>query len=82
MVLFIVGDEVNDIYSTTKTKQLAQKQCKEVRTVNYHTSSIGAHVTPRQCLQYSAGMTLPVSDTQSPQIVSLLVLLNPPEGDL
>ena len=43
MVLFIVGEDVNGVFCTTKTEQTVQKQGKKVRVVTYHAATIRAH---------------------------------------
>ena len=46
MVQLSVDWEVDEVFSTTKTEQTAQKQGKKVRAVTYHAASFRAHVTP------------------------------------
>ena len=40
MVQFVVGEEVDEVFSTMNTEEMAQKASQKVRTVNYHTASI------------------------------------------
>ena len=45
MVQFVVGEEVDEGFSTMKTEEMAHKASKTVRAVTYNMASIRGHVT-------------------------------------
>ena len=45
MVQFALDEEVDEVFSRTKTEETAQKAGQKVRAVTYHTASIQDHVT-------------------------------------
>ena len=43
MVQFVLDEEVDEVFSRTKTEETAQKAGKKVRAVTYHAASIRDH---------------------------------------